>query len=86
MTVKDPTGLTWFVCHRISMLLGKKLTEIMSKNKKTKIMAREMDIAPTTTSCIIKQDLGLGAFIQQTGQCLIVALRKIWGKNQDACC
>jgi hypothetical protein len=46
-------------------------------------MAQEM----RTMSHIIKQDLGLGAFKQQTGQCLTISLkenRKI--KNQDACC
>ena len=39
-------------------------------------MAQEMDIAPRTMSCIIKQDLGLGAFKRQTGQHLTIALKE----------
>ena len=39
-------------------------------------MAQKMDIASRTMSRIIKQDLGLGAFKQQTGQHLTVALKE----------
>ena len=39
-------------------------------------MTREMDIALRTMSHIIKQDLGLGAFKQQTRQCLTIALKE----------
>ena len=46
--------------HRLLMMLGQELSEILSR--KPKIMAREMDIALRTMSCIIKQDFGLGAF------------------------
>jgi hypothetical protein len=52
VTIKDPAGLAWFVCHRSLMLLGQELTEILSENKK--IMAREKYIVPRTMSCIIK--------------------------------
>ena len=45
-----------------------------------------MDIAPRTMSCIIKQDLELGAFKRQTGQRLIIALKENREKNQDAFC
>jgi hypothetical protein len=54
------------------MLLDQELTEILLENKK--IMAWEMDIAPRTKRCIIKQDFGLGDFKQQTRQRLTVAL------------
>ena len=60
------------------MLLGQKLTKILSKNKK--IMAQEMDIAPRTMNRIIKQDLGLVAFKRQIGQPLTVALYENRGK------
>ena len=70
--VKVPAGLAWFVRHRLLMLLGQGFTEILPENKK--IIAREMDIAQRTMSCIIKQHLGLGAFKQQTGLCLVIAL------------
>jgi hypothetical protein len=39
-------------------------------------MTPEMDIVPRTMSRIIKQDLGLGAFKQETGQCLTVVLKE----------
>ena len=54
MTIKDPASLTWFIRHRLLMLLGQELTKILTKNKK--ITALEKDIAPRT-SHIIKQDL-----------------------------
>jgi hypothetical protein len=72
VTVQDPAGLAWFVHHRLLTLLGQKLTEILSENKK--IMAWEMDIAPRNMSHIINQDLELGAFKQQTGQHFTIAL------------
>ena len=34
MTVKDPAGLAWFVCHRLLMPLGREFAEILSENKK----------------------------------------------------
>ena len=40
MTIKDLAGLVLFVHHRLLMLLGQELTEILSKNNK-KIMAWE---------------------------------------------
>ena len=46
-------------------------------------MAQEIDIAPRTISCIIKQDLGLGAFKQQTGQRLTFALKENRGKKKS---
>ena len=55
MTIKDPTGVTWFVHHRLLMLLGQELITIVQKQK---IMAWEMDIALRTMSRITK-DLGL---------------------------
>ena len=48
-------------------------------------MARQMDIAPRTMSHIIKQDLGVGAFKHQTGQCLTIVLKENREKNQDTC-
>ena len=39
-------------------------------------MAQEMDIAPRTMSRIIKQDLELGAFKQQTGQRLTIVFKQ----------
>ena len=64
------------------MQLGQEFTEIISENKK--IMAQEMDIVPRTMSRIIKQDLGLGTFKWQTGQCLAIALKEI-GKKKSRC-
>ena len=42
--IKDPAGLAWFISHSQEL---------------TKIMAREIDIAPRTMRHIIKLDLGL---------------------------
>jgi hypothetical protein len=57
VTIYDPAGLMWFICHRFLKVLGQELTEILSKNKK--IMAWEMDIVPRAMSRITKQDSGL---------------------------
>jgi hypothetical protein len=57
VTIKDPAGLTWFVCHRLLTLLDQEITKILSENKK--IVAWEIDIVPRTMSCIIKQDNAL---------------------------
>jgi hypothetical protein len=65
------------------MLLVQELTKIPSENKK--IMGWEKDIAPKTVSRIIKQDLGLGAFKQQTGQCLTIALKGNKGGKKSRC-
>ena len=70
--------------HLVIGQIGQELTEILSENKK--IMAWEIDIAPRTMSCIIKQNLELRAFKQQTGQCLTVALKENTKINQDTCC
>ena len=40
----------------VNMLSGKKLTEILSENKKSQLGKW---IAPRTMSCIIREDLGL---------------------------
>jgi len=45
--------------------------------RKQKIMAREMKIPPRTMSRIIKEDLGLGAYLRCAGQRLTDALRQI---------
>jgi hypothetical protein len=44
--------------------------------QKQRIVARELDITLRTMSCVFKQDLGIGAFKWQTGQCLTIALKE----------
>ena len=49
MTAKDLTSLTWFVRHRLSMLLGQELIKILSENKNSWlgkwILPRETSVA-----------------------------------------
>ena len=55
-------------------------TEILSGNKKNHGSGN--GYAPWTTSRIIKQDLGLRAFIRQTWQCLTVGLKENRDKSR----
>ena len=76
MTVTDLAGLVWVICHRLLQLLGQESTENLSQKKSKK--SWEMNIAPRTMSCIIKQDLG---------QRLTFALKEDRKKNiKTLCC
>ena len=63
---EDPAGPSHgSYATSLLMLLGQESNEILSKNKK--IGAWEMDIAPRTMGCMIKQDLGLSNNKQDNG-------------------
>jgi hypothetical protein len=55
--VKDPAGLAWFCTPQVINAVKSRINQ--NPVRKQKIIAWEMDISLRTTSCIIKQDLGL---------------------------
>ena len=82
VTVKDPSGLAWFVRNRLSMLLGQELTEILSENKKSWlgkwILRREPWVA-------LSKKIWDFQIINRTPPCYCI--KRNWGKkNQDAYC
>ena len=62
--------------------------ELSIEIDKTKILGREMDIAPRTMSHIIKEEFGLGVFKRQTGRLTIALKENKGGGKWDAgyCC
>lgn len=65
--VNDRKRSGWPSTARIPQIINAVRSRI-NRNpvRKQKIMATEMGIAPRTISCIIKQELGLGAFKRKT--------------------
>ena len=77
--MKDFAGLAWFICHKLSMLLGQSCPKIKNHGLGNGYCAENHESHYYQTR--------LGSFKRKTGQRLTVALiENKGGGNQDACC